>query len=49
MYDDEEVRETEPHSALDVIVDGEPDERGNVLAFALLTHQRRIALTFNCN
>lgn len=30
-------------------LDPTPDERGNVLAFAVLTNDRRIALTFNVN
>jgi hypothetical protein len=30
-------------------LDPKPDERGNVLAFAVMTNDRRIALTFNVN
>ena len=30
-------------------LDPTPDERGNVLAFAVMTNDRRIALTFNVN
>jgi hypothetical protein len=40
---------TEFESTLMIVIDPEPDERGNALAYACLTHQRRIALTFNCN
>jgi hypothetical protein len=35
--------------AKDVLVDPEPDERGNVLAMALIDGGRVIALTFNAN
>jgi hypothetical protein len=30
-------------------LDPTPDERGNVLAFAVMTNDRRIALRFNVN
>jgi hypothetical protein len=30
-------------------LDPTPDERGNVLAFAVMTNDHRIALTFNVN
>jgi hypothetical protein len=39
----------EPVSALRVAIDETPDERGNMLAFALCTNFRRIALQFNAN
>jgi hypothetical protein len=32
-----------------VYVDPRPDKRGNVLVFAVLTNDRRIALAFNAN
>jgi hypothetical protein len=32
-----------------LLLDPKPDERGNVLAFAVMTDDRRIALTFNVN
>lgn len=35
--------------AIGVIVDPEPDERGQLLAFATLTGGRRIALALNVN
>ena len=40
----EDIRPTE-----DVLVDPEPDERGNVLAMALIDGGRMVALTFNAN
>jgi hypothetical protein len=40
---------TDFHTTITVAVDQETDERGNVLAFACLTDQRRIALTMNAN
>jgi hypothetical protein len=40
---------TDFHTTSHVVVDPEPDERGNVLAMALLTHERAIALTMNAN
>jgi len=33
----------------DVLVDPEPDERGNVLAMALIDGGRVVALSFNAN
>jgi hypothetical protein len=30
-------------------LDPKPDERGNVLAYAVMTNDHRIALTFNVN
>ena len=35
--------------AKDVVVDPQPDERGNVLAMALIDSGRVIALSFNAN
>jgi hypothetical protein len=32
-----------------IYVDPKADERGNVLVFAVMTNDRRIALTFNAN
>jgi hypothetical protein len=32
-----------------VYVDPKPDERGNVLVFAVMNNDRRIALAFNAN
>lgn len=40
---------TEPETALKIAVDPEPDERGNVMVMAMLTHHRAIALAFNAN
>jgi hypothetical protein len=40
----EEIRPTQ-----DVLVDPEPDERGNVLAMAVIDGGRVIALTLNAN
>lgn len=40
----EDIRPTK-----DVLVDPKPDERGNVLAMALIDRGRMIALSFNAN
>jgi len=40
---------TDFHTTITLVIDPEPDERGNALAYACLTRQRRIALTFNTN
>jgi hypothetical protein len=38
-----------PPDTIAVYVDPKPDKRGNVLVFAVMTNDRRIALTFNAN
>jgi hypothetical protein len=40
----EDIRQTK-----EVLVDPKPDERGNVLAMALIEGGPRVALTVNCN
>jgi len=40
---------TDFHTTVALVVDPKPDERGNALAYACLTQDRRIALTFNIN
>jgi hypothetical protein len=45
----ERTRTVKQTQTIAVYVDPKPDERGNVLAFAVMTNDRRIALTFNAN
>jgi hypothetical protein len=48
MYDDEHEPE-QPEDTVRIALDPEPDERGNVMVMAMLTHGRAVALTFNAN